>query len=322
MKFKKTIIYPILLSAGFLLFVHFSEYREASFLIDKYGDSESAVRLLKTKDTFHLYRRLHKREPMISPVDLALALKDAETLFDSEDLILPLARIRHLLGASYPTDFAVALARTESELPETDAEKNVPPASPDEDQTAFFNEIVTLAIQAYFPPDQVKNDAYSVIDHAADENGFSATAFKDDKNHIVIAVRGSDEAKDLADAQRIVDGQMPAQFAPLDAFYEKLRKQYPEAKIRATGHSLGGSLSQLLAAYHQDVMALTCNPMGTKRLIKDDVADENILNLTVEGDKFSSAFPQIGHTLVLKAERTDKYGDVLHPHSVLNCLKD
>ena len=142
MNFRKKILYPILILAGLFLLVFFSEHREAALLIEKYRDSEEAVRLLKTKRTFHLYQQIHKQKPMISPVDLSIALNDAKILDEKDsDFIISLAGIRHLLGTSYPTGFAAALARTESILPETASEGSVPISSPDKDKAAFFNEV-------------------------------------------------------------------------------------------------------------------------------------------------------------------------------------
>lgn len=309
-----------------LLSVSFREHREASALIGRYQASESAIRLLESKRTFHFYQIARKRNPMISPIDLSQALEDVKNLKEKEtntDFILTLAEIRHLLGPDYPADFAAALARMEMKLPETESKENaLPPFR--EAPAAFADETVALAVQAYFPPDQAGNDRYAVIDYASAENGFSATAFKGGDNRIVIAFRGSDETKDVADAERIIAGKMPAQFENAEAFYKKLRRQYPDAEISSTGHSLGGTLAQLLAVYHDDVLTLTCNPMGTRHLIRnniDTVADsDRIFNLTVSGDKISSAFPQVGRSLTLHAEKRDKYGDLLHPHSVLNCL--
>ena len=321
MKHRKTIhLFALLFFCVF--FSLMQEGHERAALLQKYKTSESAVQLLKNTDTFHLYLNIRKKDSLISPTDLSFALEDLKKIGKSllsSDFIASLARARHLLGNSYPTDFAVALAQLESSLP---ASKQQDLSDPSQVEKEFVNETMTLAIQAYFPPDQIKNDKYSVIDYASDENGFSATAFKDNQNHIIIALRGSDEIKDLTDAEKILAGQTPAQFDNALNFYRKLRKEYPEAKIRATGHSLGGSLAQLLAAHTDDVAAFTCNPVGTKHLIKQDFAAERIMNLTVQNDKFSFAMPQAGHSIVLKPEKTDKYGDPMHPHSVLNCLTE
>ena len=322
---KKRLLY---LFVPFFFCVFFSllhNWQERAVLLQKYHDSEPAVQLLKNTDTFLLFLNIHKKDSLISPADLSLALEDLRKINKndlSSNFVVSLARIRHLLGGTYPTDFAVALAQLESSLPESRQKNDLLGAFKNKQEKEFVNDTMNLAILAYFPPNQIKNDKYSVIDQASDENGFSATAFKDKDDHIIIAFRGSDETKDISDAEKILNGRMPVQFDTAWAFYKKLREQYPDFKIRATGHSLGGSLAQLLAAHTNDVLAFSCNPIGTKLLITQKFTPENIFNLIVSGDKFSSALPQAGYSVLLKPEKTDKYGDPLHPHSVLHCLID
>lgn len=314
------------LMAGLLVvsfFLILNDNRTKVLLLQKYQASEEATELLKNTNTFRLYLNVYEKEPLISPADLFFALKDFAAASEKEsELIIPLARVRHLLGGSYPTDFAVALARLEKNLPEAKVESASSKPFQTEQEKEFVKDIMPLAVFAYLEPDKIKNDKYKVIDYASSENGFSATAFEGKDAHIIIAFRGSDETKDLIDAERILEGRMPDQFDNALKFYQKLRQEYPNAKIRATGHSLGGSLAQLLAAHTDDVLALTCNPVGTKQLIKRDFDAEKIMNLTVQNDKFSFALPQAGHTLVLRPDKTDAYGDPLHPHSVLNCMPE
>ena len=322
MESKKIFFYSVFGMSLVLSFFIGSDYRTKSLLLQKYQHSEESVRLLKNAETFRLYLTAHKKEPLISPTDFSLALKDLNGRDEKGlDFIVSLARIRRLLGASYPTDFAIALARLEKSLPSPETGNDFPHSFRNEKEKELIKDAASLAILAYSPPSQAKSEKYAVVASASAENGFSATAFKDKEDHLIIAFRGSDEIKDLDDAQKMLDGQMPAQFENALAFYQKLRKQYPDARICATGHSLGGSLAQLLAAHTGDVLALTCNPVGTKRLIKHDFDAGKIMNLTVQNDKFSFALPQAGHNIVLKPNKTDAYGDPLHPHSVLNCYQ-
>ena len=324
MKRKKLFYYVIFIGTAIVSALFFYHDRSVkSSLLEKYADSEAAVRLLKDTRAFRLYQKAHEKEPLISPIALSLALEDLKKSGKEDanfDYIVSLAGIRVLLGAFYPTDFALSLSETANILPEIKPQGYDAGFSEKNEGKEFINEIMTLALQAYFPPDQAGNKKYRVTDYASAPNGFSATAFQDEEKHIIIAFRGADEAKDMDELKRMLDGKKPLQFENADAFYKKLRKNHPDALIRVTGHSLGGSLAQLLAVYHDDVSALTCNPVGTKRLIQKDFNADNIFNLIVRNDVFPLAMPQAGHSVVIPPENTDKYGDPLHPHSVLQCF--
>ena len=324
MKRKKLLYYVIFIGTAIVSALFFYHDRSVkSSLLEKYADSEAAVRLLKDTRTFRLYQKAHEKDPLISPIALSSALEDLKKSGKEDadfDFIVSLAGIRVLLGAFYPTDFALSLSETANILPEIKIQEYDAGFPEKNGKKEFINETMTLAVQAYFPPDKAGNEKYRVADYASAPNGFSATAFQDDKDNIVIAFRGADEMKDMDDVKRILNGEMPMQFGNAMGFYKKIRHKHPDASIRATGHSLGGSLAQLLAVYHDDVSALTCNPVGTKRLIQKDFNADNIFNLIVRNDVFPLAMPQAGHSVVIPPENTDKYGDPLHPHSVLQCF--
>ncbi|MBR1778612.1 MAG: DUF2974 domain-containing protein [Alphaproteobacteria bacterium] len=305
----------------------------ANRLIQKYHDSDQAAAVLKSSKSLHQYQRIHQKDPLIAPVDFGLALKDLEALgitCPMPDQTAALARVRRLLGPSYPSEFAEALARLEASLPLNPAQNTYSDFQPTKafgmNDSSFIKEIMSLALFSYFPPDKIQNNgSFVVIGFAAADNGFSATAFKDAKGPVIIAFRGSDEVKDITSAQQIIKGAKPEQFEDALRFYHQIRKQYPNAEIRATGHSLGGSLAQLLAVYQRDVLALTCNPIGTKHLVENRFSEsdnDRIINLIVQNDPFSFALPQAGYSLLLNPQKTDQYGDLLHPHSILNCLPD
>ena len=328
---KNILFYAFLAGTAASLSVFFyHDYSVRSSLSKKYHDSEAAIQLLKSIRLTHLYQTAHKKDPLISPAALSLALDDIKKAGKKDtdfDLLYSLARIRALLGAPYPTDFALALSeindrlfKEKPEAKEKEAEQNDLSVFQKNFEKESVNEIMTLALEAYLPPNKVGNGKYRVIDYQPSLNGFSATAFQDDDDNIVIAFRGADEMKDMDDVKRILNGEMPMQFGNAMHFYRRLRNNYPDAPIRATGHSLGGSLAQVLAVYHDDVSALTCNPVGTKRLIQKDFNADNIFNLIVRNDVFPLAMPQAGHSVVIPPENTDKYGDPLHPHSVLQCF--
>ena len=61
--------------------------------------------------------------------------------------------------------------------------------------------------------------------------------------------------------------------------YYNIRQQYPNAEIILTGHSLGGSLAQIVGALY-DVETVTFNAYGTKEVIKT--------NQTIYPDKITN----------------------------------
>ena len=232
-----------------------------------------------------------------------------------------LSGIRRLIGDSFPRDFAEALVVLERSCVELSRRNDTLRTAQilGDEQGKSIGKITPAAFWAYFPPDRVKSDSFTVVDFSSSDNGFSATAFKDTEDRVIIAFRGSDDLKDLADAQRILSGKMPLQYESAQAFYQKVRKQYPGREIAVTGHSLGGSLAQMIAVRNPDVRAFPCNPVGTKSLMKEDVSDGRVFNLVVRSDPFSSALPQVGHSFLREPVKTNSRGEPLHPHSVFYC---
>ncbi len=100
-------------------------------------------------------------------------------------------------------------------------------------------------------------------------SGYYGAAFQDNlTGEIVIAHRGTEPNKmtDLkADFQMGVS-QLPDQYQFARNFYDQVANANKGALISTTGHSLGGSLAQLLAA-EKNLNAVTFNPYGTRDLI-------------------------------------------------------
>lgn len=282
----------------------------------------SAARLLKTEKARRVYNKLRKKDPLIFPAALTAALDDLKQdrkKRDDSAFLISQARIRHLIGDSFPSDFAIDLAEMEKSFIEKARAARFPVQEIGDEQKELFKTVTPAAFLAYFPPEQIRDDRFEVIDSAAGEDGFSATAFQDADGNVIIAFRGSDDTKDLADARRIAEDLTPVQFDDAERFYNKIRKKHPDAPVLATGHSLGGSLAQLLATRHPDVTAFPCNPVGIKRLVQGNASEDNIFNLIVESDPFSFALPQAGLSLSLRPDKKDPSGHPLHPHSVFYC---
>ena len=100
--------------------------------------------------------------------------------------------------------------------------------------------------------------------------GFQACVLKNG-NNIVIAYAGTDSLMDIIHSDLAMGlKHLPIQNYEAIRLYEKVRQQYPNAEIILTGHSLGGSLAQIVGAVY-DVETVTFNAYGTKDLIKSDM---------------------------------------------------
>ncbi|MGL1833013.1 calcium-binding protein [Rhodocyclaceae bacterium SMB388] len=100
--------------------------------------------------------------------------------------------------------------------------------------------------------------------------GFQGVAFvKTATGEVVVASRGTEILGADGDVQadiQMAKGELPYQYIYAKRFLNTVRAANPGAQITLTGHSLGGSLTQLLAA-ETGFQAVTFNAFGTKELI-------------------------------------------------------
>ncbi|MBR1943522.1 DUF2974 domain-containing protein [bacterium] len=300
------------------------------------------------------FRSVEQRDSSITPMDFASAQKDLKNLkergldeltgSDDVEKLTKLSQARHLLGGKYPVDFATEMVDLDATFEEYQTDlglkEGIEGGSPSTSisssskaaefgikDDAKVRDFAFLAAQAYANADDLnpeKLKGYSVIGSAASEkNGFASTAFKDSDGNIVIAYRGSDDVSDIkSDLEMINKTQLPEQFYDAQQFYEDIKAKNPGAKIVLTGHSLGGALSQLVAAHNEDSYSVAFNAPGTKDIItrESGLSDTgNIYNVIVDGDKISNTLAQPGQTQIIDAGK-DRYGNKLHPHAIANCM--
>ena len=144
----------------------------------------------------------------------------------------------------------------------------------------------------YFPFNWKKIKSYN------DRNGFQAFLYKNNDNNIVLTFRGTEIQKlknaevfkDLySDAQLALE-ILPLQNSSANVLFQEIKKEYPNYTITATGHSLGGSLAQLVSATN-GCSAVTFNAYGTGDIIRNmGISDLDSLNIINYGNPNDSIF--------------------------------
>ena len=169
-------------------------------------------------------------------------------------------------------------------------------------QKQFDNEMKILSIGIYkrnkksIPKDWIKVSEYD------QKSGFHGEAFyKEGK--VVIAMRGTDDKEDLVNDIDMAKKKLPNQYLDAQNFYEKVKKEFPNQKIVFTGHSLGGSLVQLMSN-DTGCEAVTFNAYGVGDILQGNVRD-NLDNIRNYGNINDVVFNnnidnQIGGTYVIK----------------------
>ena len=174
----------------------------------------------------------------------------------------------------------------------------------------FDNEMKNLSMCVYNGNEKYKPKDWIKFDEYESNNGFHGEIFYKN-NTVVISFRGT-ESKDKGDIKN--DGQiafnnLPSQYVDAHNIYLKTKSNFPNKKIVFTGHSLGGSLAQLMGAETGNE-AVTFNAYGVGDLIqKDNIKSTNIRNYgNVDDTVFNlNLRNQLGENYIIGYSKDSEY---------------
>lgn len=111
-------------------------------------------------------------------------------------------------------------------------------------------------------------------------------------NDIIIAYRGTNNLfnKDLRNDIAMARAHMPEQAYRALEVYDRIKRENPNSDISVTGHSLGGSLAEVVGGL-RGAFAVTFNAYGTKDMFKDSsgLKTGNVINYVNEKDRITMA---------------------------------
>jgi hypothetical protein len=101
-------------------------------------------------------------------------------------------------------------------------------------------------------------------------SGFYSEAYFDVGDTLVVAFRGTSNFRNVLSDVLMGFGHLPAIFDDGDVFLRSVRGHFPDRTLVLTGHSLGGSIAQYLAAKY-GLRAATYNAFGVKHIATAEI---------------------------------------------------
>ena len=151
-----------------------------------------------------------------------------------------------------------------------------------------YHEILKQAsIYAYRKDNSKPPAGYRVIESFNDKKtGLQAKVLFNGKD-IIIAYRGTDNflSRDILNDLVMVRGDIPEQATMALSLYDKYAGNKKHIPVTVTGHSLGGSLAEIVSGIRGGV-AVTFNAYGVRDMFKSGIKlkEDNIVNYVNEKD--------------------------------------
>lgn len=178
----------------------------------------------------------------------------------------------------------------------------------------FDNEMKALSLGVYKDnKNSIPKDWFRFSERDNESTGFHAETFYK-KGTVVISIRGTDltSSQDLSnDFGMWKNHKIPSQYVDAINYYNEIQKMFPRSKIVFTGHSLGGSLAQLMGNLTGNE-TVTFNAYGVGNLLNGNINYENSKNIRNYGNINDLVFMmnfdnQLGHTQVINSSFDDDF---------------
>ena len=150
-----------------------------------------------------------------------------------------------------------------------------------------YHEVLKQAAGYSYKNGSPAPDGYKVVKSVDNKDtGFHAEVLVKG-NDVIVAYRGTDitSVQDIRNDVAMARNKIPAQATDAIKVYDQVKQDYPNSDITVTGHSLGGSLSQIVSSV-RGCGAVTFNAYGTKDMFENsaNIKEENIVNYVNEMD--------------------------------------
>lgn len=194
-----------------------------------------------------------------------------------------------------------------------------------QENDCFYNKKLSrnaaLISRDVYNDEQKEINGYKPVDKLEDpETGLRVVTYQK-KNDIIVAYCGTNDDKDFVSDAQMAMNEVPEQYEKANQYYLDTVAKNPNACVVLTGHSLGGSLAQLVACRHKETSAVTFNAFGVKSIIKNPETktkdyfqdNKNSFNYIIDGDPVSNSTQHVGVTTHLKKT-------AMNNHSIANYI--